>query len=112
MRQGRMLLCALFLFFLVLAGRSLVRGPVEEAPETMPSYAGESAMLARDPGGQADAYAQQNWHAGPREHARAAGERCEVTLPALAGDGNGQLLSRWTWHRSVYWVCPPEGMPG
>ena len=44
--------------------------------------------------------------------ARAAGERCEVTLPALAGDGNGQLLSRWTWHRSVYWVCPPEGMPG
>ena len=46
------------------------------------------------------------------------GEVAEVLhedhLPATAPscDGNGWIITGRTWPRTVYAVCPPEGMPG
>ena len=112
MRHGRILLCALFLFFLVLAGRSLVRGPEEEKTRELPQPVPEAAVLLFSHETGQESEGQRASGGRDPEKFRADQPRRPVVFPSVPGDGNGQILKKRTWHRSVYWVCPPEGMPG
>ena len=90
------LLCGLFLMAFFLLGRGLVAGP-----ETEKEYSAEQVQTAPFFAVQAQT---QETRTAPSAEAPVA--------PVCSCDRNGMPLTARTWQKTVYLVCPPEGVPG
>lgn len=105
------LLCGLFLMAFFLLGRGLVAGP-----ETEKDYSAEQVQTA--PFFAVQAQTQETRTApSAEEHRETRGEavRPETeapVAPVCSCDRNGMPLTARTWQKTVYLVCPPEGVPG
>ncbi len=105
------LLCGLFLMAFFLLGRGLVIGPETEERER-PEKVQNAVYFA------VQAQTQENRTVPAAEEQRETrGEavRPEADAPVLpicSCDRNGMPLTARTWQKTVYLVCPPEGVPG
>lgn len=106
---GRIVLVCAFFAVLLLGGRTLIRGPEEEAaaaPSAAPLY---TAIVRAEPEPMVPLLpgtAQPS-----RERTGQISEEV-VTVPAVVSDRNGQPIASRAWSRTVYQACAPEGIPG
>ena len=82
--------------------------PAPDEPLPPPAVLTVQCALPSDPAALPDA--------APRDHQRALlPVRISAAPPAHVAavcDGNGWLITGRTWFKTVYAVCPPEGVPG
>ena len=111
-RIGQMLLVMMFAALLVMAVPTLVQGP-ESGTAAMPDETLPTPVLMR-----AEAVAADNVIPLPeKQQEKHDAAPCTETddacmVCAVVVDGNGWPVTGRTWTKTVYAVCPPEGMPG
>ena len=112
MRRLLMLMACVFSFALLfLLGRSLVSGPVTgEAAGSLAADCG--APVFRVPAGQEENLPDTGRIRPSRTENAALAPRENAGIVSLTTDRNGMPLRGSTWRRTVYLVCPPEGVPG
>ena len=101
-------------FFALLAFNCFVKGPETEVLEaegrrTAPAALAESFSLMPF---SSDAPEQQTEErkGGNEDRDQVIGETLKTVI--ISSDRNGMPLSGPVWRKSVYLVCPPEGVPG
>ena len=104
-------LSGLFLLAFFLLGRGLISGPETEAQEKTEFAQGQVffAIQAQGQESQTVPSAQE------QRQARGEALRSETEMPiapVCCRDRNGMPLTGRTWQKTVYLVCPPEGVPG
>ncbi len=96
---------------LFLLGQGLVSGPDRAPDEVFPPLMDMPCYVSQLQGEQGTGLpAASALHSSRSED---AAEPDEQALPDICvSDRNGMPLSGRTWRRTVYLVCPPEGVPG
>ena len=111
-RIGQTLLGLMFAALLMMAVPALVRGPESETAampvETLPTpVLMQAAAVPADNVLPLLMQQQEKHAAAPRIE---TDDECMIC--AVVVDGNGWPVTGRTWTKTVYAVCPPEGMPG
>lgn len=105
------LLCAMFLLAFFLMGRGLISGPQNPDGER-PEVLGERIYFsARTVTQEEESVPSARVSRVHRSEALRAEETAPVS-PVCVCDQNGIPLTGRTWQKTVYLVCPPEGVPG
>ena len=102
-------LALLGLVVLLLLGRGLVEGPAEEKEQAarpeMPFLAVQLPQAQEEPLPVSERKTAEKGETGYAVIA--------FRMPVLCTcDRNGMPLTGRTWRKTVYLVCPPEGVPG
>ena len=111
MHRFRWPLALLGLVMFLLFGRGLVTGPEEERTpvQQAPSYPCYAVQLPLS-GEQELPGSSQSGQTG-KESAAVFTQSASCCVSCTC-DRNGMPLTSRTWRKTVYLVCPPEGVPG